>query len=170
MKSRGNIYSFYFSFVGNMRLPTSVARIIIGYFVVAVIVRIGVYPPAGSIMFLLSPLLFFLFKEHLMIDIEHNKYRYAIDFCGFNMGPWKELPNIEYVSVFVAKYRSGSQGGDDSRGFRKLEVNLIHSRNKRLNVWIGNDKEAAFEAAKYLSKNLNIRLLDATQKPFEWLD
>jgi hypothetical protein len=170
MKNRENIYSFYFSFVGNMRLPTSVARILIGFNILAIILIFVFGSIIGTIMLLASPILFFLFKEHLMIDIEQKKYRYAIDFCGFNMGPWKELPNIEYVSVFVAKYRSGSQGGDDSKGFRKLEVNLIHSRNKRLNVWIGNDKDDAFEAAKYLSKNLNIRLLDATQKPFEWLD
>lgn len=153
-----------------MILPMSVARILLGYIIVAIIFRYGVNELVGSVMLLFSPLLFFLFKEHLMIDIERKKYRYAVDFCSFNFGAWKELPNIEYVSVFVAKYRSGSQGGDDSRAFRKLKVNLVHSRNKRLNVWIGSDKDAAFAAAKYLSESLNIRLLDATQKPFVWLD
>lgn len=170
MKNKGNIYSFYFSLKSNKRLPTSVATILIGFNAIAIILILGFGSKIGGVMMALTPVLFFLFKEHLIIDIEHNKYRYAVDFCGFNLGPWKKLPEIEYVSVFVANYRSCSQGGDDSKGFKKLEVNLIYSRNKRLNVWVGSDKEAAFEAAKYLSKNLNIRLLDATQKPFVWLD
>lgn len=150
-------------------MPTSVAIVLFCYLIFSVIVSF-LATENGWVTSILFPVLLFILKEHLMIDFKNNKYRYAIDFCGFNFGAWKELPDVEYVSVFVAKYRSGSQGGDDSTSFRKLEANLIHSRNKRLNVWIGNDKEAAFEAAKYLSKNLNIRLLDATQKPFVWLD
>lgn len=164
------IYSFYFSMRGNMRMPLIVGYFFIGYGAIASILTFGLGVTAGPIMLVCAPILFFLIKEHLQIDFATKKYRYAIDFCGFNFGQWLDLPPIEYVSVFVAKYRSGSQGGNDSKQFKKLEINLIYPTNKRLNVWIGNDIDNAFEAARFLSKSLDVKILNATKKPFVWLE
>lgn len=153
-----------------MRLPLIVGQFFMAYGIIACILIFGFGSIVGTIMLVAAPILFFITKEHLVIDFTHNKYRYAIDVLGFDFGPWQDLPEIEYVSVFVAKYRNGSQGGEDDKGFRKLEVNLIYGRNRRMNVWVGTNKQAAFAAAEYIAENLNVRLLDATQKPFVWLD
>ncbi len=164
------MYSFYYSFRGNKNIPSWVVYIFFVYFCIAIVSYAITLSPAGFCVFLSYPLLFYFVKQHMQIDFINNKYRIGTDFLGTTIGEWEELPKIEYVSVFAAVYRSGSQGGDDSQVFKKLEINLVYARNKKLNVWVGDDKYAAIEAAKFIGENLNLRVLDATQRDFIWLD
>lgn len=50
------------------------------------------------------------------------------------------------------------------------EVNFILNNRQFFNVWSGKDEPEAFRAANFLSEKLNLRILDATQRPFVWLD
>lgn len=37
-------------------------------------------------------------------------------------------------------------------------------------VWIGDNPNKAMMAARYLSKQMNLKILDATRREFVWLD
>lgn len=53
---------------------------------------------------------------------------------------------------------------------RELEVKIVDTSKKTLLVWEGTDRYEAFAAAKFLAKNLQLKIFDATKRPFEWLD
>ncbi len=168
------MYSFYFSLRGNKNVPIQVIYIFGGIGLLAFASSYFLQSLSGLILFLSYPILFFLIKQHLQIDFATKMCRLGIDFMGFTFGKWKPLPTIEYISVFRKQYRnnsfedSGELHWDET--FEKVEVNLILNRRETLNVWVGDDKLKAIEAAKFIGKKLNLRVLDATQREFIWLD
>jgi hypothetical protein len=168
--NNNNIYSFYYSFKGNRNVPSWVVYTFVAYFIIAGIVYLATLSMNGFFLFLSYPLLFYFFKQHLQIDFKNKMYRLGTDAFGYTMGKWDVLPNIEYISVFAGNYSVRSQNRDYYDTFEKIEINLIYSSNKKLNVWIGDDKDKAIAAAKFIAQNLNLRVLDATQREFEWLD
>lgn len=168
------MYSFYFSLRKNKNVPIQVIYIFGG---IGLLIFCSVYffqSLSGLILLGVYPILFFLIKQHLQIDFNTKMCRLGIDCMGFTFGKWQPLPPIEYISVFRKQYRNKSF--EDSgelhwnETYEKIEVNLILNRRETLNVWIGDDKFKAIEAAKFIGENLNLRVLDATQRDFIWLD
>lgn len=164
------MYSFYFSLRGNKNVPSWVVYTFLLYCGIAFLIYLFTDRAFGFYLFLSYPLLFYFVKQHMQIDFINNKYRLGTDIFGTTMGKWEDLPAVEYISVFAATYRNGLEGVDDRAFFKKLEINLVYARNKKLNVWVGDDKFKAIEAAKFIGENLNLRVLDATQREFIWLD
>ena len=168
------MYSFYFSLKGNKNVPIQVIYFFggIGVLIFAFCYFSGSIN--GLLLFFSYPILFFLIKQHLQIDFTTKMCRLGMDFMGFTFGKWQPLPTAEYISVFRKQYRNnsfedtGELHWDET--YEKVEVNLILNRRETLNVWIGDDKFKAIEAAKFIGENLNLRVLDATQRDFIWLD
>jgi hypothetical protein len=91
-------------------------------------------------------------------NLEYKKYKNQYSVEPIKVGRWKELPLLEYVSVF--------KNGRDI-----FEINLWYNRNKHFNIYNYHDPEEALEMGYYIAKQLNIKLLDATEKGnFKYLD
>lgn len=86
-----------------------------------------------------------LFKREIAIGI-------------FKYGKWKNLPELDYISVF-------------STNHNVYHINLWYKKNRHWNLYEKYDYEDAFIIALELSEELNIDLLDATvRNDYKWID
>ena len=114
---------------------------------------------------LLLPLLFifsFAFplsavkNYHFNFDAKKFKVEYAIGYLKY--GKWKDLPKLEYISVF-------------QKSESYYELNLWYYRNKHYNVFMYSEFDEAFLDAFQISEKLQIDLLDASVKNnYRWID
>ncbi len=108
------------------------------------------------------------------VDIEKKIYRESSTFFRFEIpGVWMELPSIDYISIFRASIKSTffSRSGERSSTSKELQVNFIFNKNKKITAFIAKDKEQATAVAKLYAEKLGgLRILDATKKPFEWIN
>lgn len=114
---------------------------------------------------------FLLLQEGSEIDLASKRYREIYSVLGVNIGKWKDLPNIEYVSVFKIRENKRVQGMGASTNFSNqiYLLNLFHNRNQKIEAYRTEDLNDAFENAKYLSQVLSIDILDATERESKWL-
>ena len=114
---------------------------------------------------------FLMLREGSEIDLASKKYRELYSVLGINIGKWKDLPDIEYVSVFKTKEKKRVQamGASANISNQIYKLNLFYNRNKKIEAYITEDINDAFENAKYLSQVLNIDVLDATERNSKWL-
>lgn len=73
------------------------------------------------------------------------------------VGKWKQLPDIEYVSVF--KQAVTLPGEDDGHVYN---VNVWYGHNRHFTIYTKADSKAAYDMALYIASRLKIELLDAT--------
>lgn len=140
-------------------------RYVLGLFI---LYRVGLYlmrdPSAPNIVLgiilLVMGLVFFFAKKGIEIDFNTQKHRYLYIVFGVKTSlGWKSLPEVEYVSV-LKEIKA-----------EEIEINLIYSKTKKMKVAELKDKEQAFSTAQYFAHNLgNVRVLDATVRPFAWVD
>lgn len=114
---------------------------------------------------------FLMQREGSQIDLASKRYREIRSFMGVTIGKWKDLPNVEYVSVFKTKENKRVQGMGASSNFSNqvYKLNLFYNRNRKIEAYITDDINDAFDNAKYLAQVLNIKILDATQRESKWL-
>lgn len=114
---------------------------------------------------------FLMLREGSEIDLASKKYREIYSVIGVKIGKWKDLPEIEYVSVFKTNETKRVQGMGASANFSNqvYKLNLFHNRNEKIEAYITDDLNDAFENAKYLAQVLNIDILDATERDSKWL-
>lgn len=115
--------------------------------------------------------IFLVMKEGSEIDLASKKYREIYSVLGINVGKWKSLPNIEYISVFRTHENKRVQAIAASSNFSNQVylLNLFYNRNQKIEAYRTDDLNDAFENAKYLSQVLNIDILDATERESKWL-
>lgn len=105
----------------------------------------------------------FSMKNIMFFDLENRKFKDQYRVGPFKMGRWKLLPKLEYVSVFK-----------NTRGF--FEINIWYIQHKRyrerhFNIYNYIDEEDALESGFYIANQLNIKLLDSTEKNnYKYLD
>ncbi|KAB2917601.1 MAG: hypothetical protein F9K23_04260 [Bacteroidetes bacterium] len=168
------MYSFYFSFRGNKNVPSVVVYSFLAIGVITTVLWVITKNSTTLLLFISYPILFFLVKQHLQIDTEKKQYRLGVDVAGSTFGKWEPLPEIEYISVFRKQFKNkpfedgGGLNWDDT--YHKIEVNLIVNKREKMLVWIGDNPNKAMMAARYLSKHMNLKILDATRREFVWLD
>lgn len=138
-----------------------------------VLFALGIYAAITNIFGLvLSGIgVFLLLKEGSEIDLAAKRYREIYSIMGINIGKWKDLPNIEYVSVFKTQENKRVQAMGASANFSNQVylLNLFHNRNQKIEAYRTEDLNDAFENAKYLSQVLSIDILDATERESKWL-
>lgn len=126
----------------------------------------------GGIITTFGSIVLFATVIGIQIDFENKRYRLAIFFGNIPFGKWKELPELKYISVFKATYVATVRGLTNT-GLtsieKKIVLNLIHGRNRRLKVYITDEVDDAFEKAQYIAKKLNLKIYDATEKEGKWL-
>lgn len=98
-------------------------------------------------------------KNTMFFDLKNRKFKDQIQVGPFKVGKWKDLPKLDYISIF------GVYSKHD------FEINLWYNKNKYANISTADDKESAFELGFRIANQLNIKLLDATEKNnFKYLD
>jgi hypothetical protein len=114
---------------------------------------------------------FLMLQEGSEINLASKKYRELYAVLGVKVGKWKDLPPIEYVSVFKTKENKRVQGMGASANFSNevYKLNLFYNRNKKIEVYITDNLKDAFDKAKYISEILNIDVLDATERESKWV-
>ena len=125
----------------------------------------------GLILFLhrLEPCIYFVsvgiaftFTKSIHIDVKNSKFRPTINLGPIKLGRWQKIENYEYVSVFAQPLQDGGY---------IFEVNLWYDRNKHFELYEENDYKEAFIIGYELSEELNIDLLDATERNnYKWID
>ncbi|WP_055444290.1 hypothetical protein [Lacinutrix himadriensis] len=114
---------------------------------------------------------FFFHSDGSEIDLETKKYRTIISFFGLHFGKWKDLPAIDYVSVFATSetttVRALSAEANVSNAV--IQLNLFYNGNQKITAYTTTSKEDAFTMAKKMAEILSIDVLDATKPESEWL-
>jgi len=128
----------------------------------------------GIFLIALGTIIFF-FKKGIELDLQKRKFRNFISLFKLRIGKWKDLPDIEYVSVFSTKEFSldPSLRVDHEPGipetFDIIHVNLFYDRNKKITSFRTQNRKEAFNVAQEIASALNIDILDATERESKWL-
>jgi hypothetical protein len=114
---------------------------------------------------------FYLYTDGSEIDFEANKYRTFTEVFGIRYGKWKDLPEIDYVSVFstTESVIVRSRSAEAKVKTNVIVVNLFYNGNHRIKAYTAKKKEKAFQIAKQIAELLKIDILDATEAESKWL-
>jgi hypothetical protein len=115
---------------------------------------------------------FFLLKTGIRINFQERSFQEYRGVFGLYFGPWKKLPEIEYVTVYMETESQGmnvqSISGENIN--THFNTDLIFPEPNRLKVISFPDKTAAIEAGRVLAEKLHSRLLDYTSEEPVWMD
>lgn len=140
----------------------------IGFFIVGLIVIFS-----GNLLGLIFCLVSILFfnRDGNEIDLETRQYRAFSGLFEFRFGKWKNLPKIDYISVFNTTETTIIKDftGDATVTAPIIVLNLFYKGNHRIKAYATTDKEDAFKVAKQIAKILKIDILDATEAESKWL-
>lgn len=132
--------------------------------------NIGVF----DIIIVIAGVLVLFTRSQLEYDFKKKQLREARYLFGiFIYGNWQAFPQFDYVSVFNERTNStyNSIGSSNSIVVEELQVNLVYNKNRRYTICVMPDIDTALLAADYFAHKLGgLRILDATKRPFEWVD
>lgn len=115
--------------------------------------------------------IFFFNRDGSEIELDNKRYRTFIELFGFRYGKWKDLPEIDYVSVFStiesAKVRALTAEATVKNDI--IVLNLFYHGNHRIKAYATTSKKDAFKKAKQIADILKIDILDATQAESKWI-
>jgi hypothetical protein len=113
------------------------------------------------------------YTDGFEINFKNRKYRNTQFIGPVAFGTWNDLPEISYISVFRTVIASSVRGLSNTKISSKEKVviiNLIYGKNKRLRVYKTEDIEDAFKKAQLLSRELDLRIYDATSHVGVWFE
>lgn len=90
-------------------------------------------------------------------DMKLSRYKKEYRVGPVKAGQWRQLPTIEYVSVF--RQAVTLPGEDDGHVYN---VNVWYGHNRHFTIYTKDDGKAAYDMALYISSRLKIDMLDAT--------
>lgn len=100
--------------------------------------------------------------QNILFDIKNKRFKKEFDIGFTKLGKWKQLPNLEYISVFKQDTSSDSDGdGRKTRGII-YNVNVWHQTSKHFTIYSNHYPDPALEMGKHIATSLKIDLLDAT--------
>lgn len=129
-------------------------------------------PLFGIVLGLCSSFIF-VYQKGVEVNPDTKEYRYFLAFGPQETGKWENLPEIDYISVFAATYASSVSGVTSTKVTMKqqlLEVNLITTNKKRINICITKDREEAFSYANKLAQAWSLSIYDATSREPVWIE
>ncbi|WP_285651260.1 hypothetical protein [Allomuricauda sp. NBRC 101325] len=129
----------YFFGINLFDLDNSYKKWIVGNF------EIGLFAIVQGVVFSMV--------RSIHFDLKANKYKIVYSVGPISYGKWKELPEVNYVSVFRQP---------KSNGKYTFDVNLWYTNNRHFNVYENYIVEPSFDMGYQIAKSLNVDLLDAT--------
>lgn len=114
---------------------------------------------------------FFLHSDGSEVDLDSKRYRTFVSLFGLRHGKWKDLPEIEYVSIFSTTETTTVRALSAETNVTSdiIQLNLFYDRNKKITAYSTTDKEDAFKVARHISELLIVDILDATESESKWL-
>lgn len=103
-------------------------------------------------------------QEGIEMDLSEMKYRKLYSILQIRFGAWKPIPEIEYVSIFKTTKRTRSRviTAESNNVFEVFKVNLFYDRNKHIEAFVGEKKEAAFKVGTHIATLFDVEVHDAT--------
>jgi len=145
--------------------------VILGY----LLIILGIYFLArhdwvGFVMVPAGFIFSFTFKGRVF-DLKNRKYREYLAFMGLKSGRWKNIPPVEYVSVYPERVVQDQHVASISSrhvesGFR---IDLIISRSERIECGMDPDGDKALEKGREFATALNCKLLDFRSGKAVWI-
>jgi hypothetical protein len=122
--------------------------------------------PKGYAFFLSQTLILglnFSIVKNIYFDLDIKKFKKEYSVGIIKIGKWKDLPEIDYVSLFTV-----TSDNEPSR----YDVNLWYKTNQHLTIYQTDfiNIEIAFHTSYEIAKKLEIDLLNATICPYEWMN
>lgn len=110
-------------------------------------------------------------REGVEIDLDGKRYRKIYAIFAVNLGVWKPLPPITYISIFktIKNSRARVIAAEANLGFEVYKLNLFYQGNKHIEAYHTDFKEDAFQVATHIATVLEIDILDATNAVKKWL-
>jgi len=103
---------------------------------------------------------------NIKFDLVKKRYKRQYTFGFVKLGLWRQLPNIEYVSVFKQMYYN--EENDDTS--HQYNVNLWYNGTKHFTVYTHPIAEACMNIGKSVAIKLDVDLLDATvANDYRWV-
>ena len=165
-KVEDDIYSVTY---GNFSLPQfqmlGIVLIVVGLYMIYLLNYFFLLVlPAGLILSFLN--------TGIQVDLKNRKHREYLNCFGILFGKWKEVPAVDYVTVYIEHYsqRSSVVSIDSENQFEKVKVSLIIKEPERLEAGLFDTKEKGLEAGKLLAKQLKTKLLDFTTHEPGWVE
>jgi len=105
-------------------------------------------------------------REGVEVDLEGKRYRKIYSVFDINVGLWKTLPVIEYISVFKTKKKSRSRVISAEATLESIvyKLNLFYSKNKHIEAYISDNKEDAFKVANHIASVLEVEVYNAAKE------
>lgn len=138
------------------------------------IVGLLIHPILAAILFIFA-VLSFIPSEVLEIDTKTRKYRNTLVFFNYKKGEWKDLGNVQYLSIVNNKtslsYQTNSKIGSliPAPNSTSIVTNCKLRFFKKAGFYIEIDEfnklEDAIELGKEIAKGLDLKLLNATERP-----
>ena len=100
----------------------------------------------------------YLYTSRFCFDLEKDRYKHVDGFGPFVSGNWKNITGIEYVSVY-ADQDDYDEEKDTSISY---DINLWYDEDRYVVLTSYTSKLPAFNFAKRLATQLNIKMLDST--------
>ncbi|WP_179004175.1 hypothetical protein [Winogradskyella forsetii] len=114
---------------------------------------------------------YFFHTDGIEINLEQKTYRNTLSLFSLTFGKWKDLPEIEYISVFATTQSTKVRALTAETMVKKavIKVNLFYNTNRKIEAFVTEDTQKAFDVAKEIATVLNIDVLDATERESKWL-
>ena len=155
-------------YVGKVSLLKTIIGILIACFSIYSFIFVdyfGIVPIAISLVLLQT--------EGSEIDLFSKKYRTIYSVLGMDFGKWKDIPEIEYVSVFATQENIAIWASSASANVKNdvFKLNLFYDSNKKIEAYTSYDFKDAFKVGHHLADALQADLLDATKTgDFKFVD
>jgi hypothetical protein len=105
-----------------------------------------------------------IFRTGIEFNLDNKKYRTLISLFGIEFGFWKNLPTIDYISVFKTTENKKYGGFTASTVSHNEIIKLIffYQTNKKIEIYKTENIDDALKKAKFIAELLNLKIYDAT--------
>ena len=109
--------------------------------------------------------LYLVTAEGIEIDLDNKSYRIVYRILGADIGFWKDLPPMVYVSVFETRVnqtiggKSFSSTATATVSSKVAMINLFDADNRPKTLYMTKNKEAAIVIAKKLGEAYGVEVV-----------
>lgn len=104
-------------------------------------------------------------REGVEIDLNGKRYRKIYSIFAINLGSWKRLPELEYLSIFKTRKKTRARviAAESHLSTVVYKLNLFYNRNKHIEAYVSDDKDDAMSVANHIATVLELEIHDATR-------
>ncbi len=165
LETKNGIYQFLYT--RDKPKALKLAGIIMALFSIAGLV----YTPVFGVLMVLGAGGLLTWQSGIEVSMKDRKYRLINSFGPLVVGDWGDLPPLKCVSVFKTNLVSNTYSRTGMAVTNReavIQVNLATESNQRIRLYDANKVDDAFEFATDLSRELKLKIWDATTRDQKW--